>query len=63
MNHVHDVRTPKKQKNYQDWELKVIKAVDGAGVTADDLMHVIKRSRQSIQKKAAMMGSSLRGVK
>ena len=50
-----------KQKNYDDWELTVIKAVDGKGVTVDDLMHVIKRSRGSITRKASEIGSSLKG--
>lgn len=50
-----------KQKEYLPWEMQVIKAVDGKGVTVDDLMHVIKRSRGSITRKASEIGSSLKG--
>ena len=51
-----------KQKEYLPWEMQVIKAVDGKGVTADDLMHVLKdRSKGSITNKACVMGSSLKG--
>jgi len=59
MNNLH--RTNDKQKSYQDWELTIIKTVNGKGVTADELIHVIKRSRGSITRKASEIGSSLKG--
>lgn len=62
-SHTNQISTPKGQVNYQDWELEVLKAVAGKGVTADQLTHVIKRSIPSITKKAGALGYSLKGLK
>lgn len=62
-NSITDVRTPKSQNDYEDWEKKVILAVDGKGVTVEQLAHVIHRSTISIAKKACAMGCSLKATK
>lgn len=54
-------RSPESQNNYEDWELKVILAVNGKGVTAKMLTHVLDRSETSIARKACDIGSSLKG--
>ncbi len=55
------VRPPKGQNNYEEWEKKVILAVNGQGVTSEQLTHVLLRSANSITNKAAAMGVSLKG--
>ena len=60
-NQLSDARTPKGQRDYQDWEKKVILAVNGQGVTAKMLTHVLDRTACSITHAAAKIGSSLRG--
>ena len=62
-NQLSDTRTPKGQRNFEDWEKKVILAIDGQGVTAEMLTHVLNRSISSITHAAAKIGSSLRKAK
>lgn len=62
-NSVAHVRTSKGQKNYLDWERKVILAVNGEGVTSEQLAHVIPRTAISIANHACLMGVSLAATK
>lgn len=60
MNTVHSPRPAKNINSYQQWELKVLLACDSVGVTANQLTSIIKRSENSIAKKACDMGISLK---
>ncbi len=59
MNKITDVRTPKGQNNYQDWELKVLLAVDGQGVSAERVGVFLGRDVGSVRKAATKQGVSL----
>ena len=58
-----NVRSPDSQNDYSDWEMKVIKAVHGQGISVYQLSHVIPRTTDSIKAKASRMGCSLRASK
>ena len=52
--------TPIGQDDFKPWELKVMLACHGVGVTAEDLSHVLKRTPGTIGRKASMQGVSLK---
>ena len=59
-NHIHKSRRKRGQVDYETWELKVLLAVDGKGVTAEQLTHVLRlRNAGSISRKASDQGVSL----
>jgi hypothetical protein len=62
-NYAHDVRPPKNNNPYDEWELKVLRAADGKGITKDILALLFDRTEGSVSKKAGQVGSSLRAKK
>ena len=63
-NNIAKCDTPHGQVNYKKWELKVLLAVHGEGVTAENLTHVLRlRNAGSISRKAGEQGVSLGVVK
>lgn len=56
-NSITEVRTPKVQDNFDDWELQIMKYCHSQNVTAEDLVHVLKnRSVATLKRKASQVG-------
>ena len=63
MNTISQMRAPEKQRNYEDWEKRLILLCDGKGITADKLSTLLNRSEGSIVYMAHQVGSSLKSKK
>ncbi len=55
----HIARTKRGQVNFEDWELRVLLAVNGKGVSASRVAAFFGKSETSIRKKATDQGVSL----
>ena len=62
-NYAHDVRPPENNNPYDEWELKVLLAVNGQGVTRARVAEFLRRSETSVAKKSGQMGVSLKPKK
>jgi hypothetical protein len=59
-NYAHDMRAPKKQRNYEDWELMTLRAADGKGIKKSVFALLFDRSESSVGKKASELEVSFK---
>lgn len=58
-NLITDVRSPKKQRNYEDWELKLMKFCSEQNIPCGIVAKALSRSVITVSRKSAQIGYKL----